>query len=133
MWHIHNGAEFQEQPDVEMVTAVNAEQKVSSYVLIELLQFTNHATVAPANFLKSQLFFRSLILNVLLSFIPLPPPTTNNMHVIKAFPVRRLLQNLHVTLANSELLQLTTQTPLTTSKSLELQVPVVCISTDFTR
>jgi hypothetical protein len=55
------------------------------------------------------------------------------MHVIKAFPVRRLLQSLHVTLANSELLQLTTQTPLTTSKSLELQVPVVRISTDFTR
>lgn len=73
VWHVHNGAEFQEQPNVEMVTAVNAEQKVSSYVLIELLQFTNHATVAPANFLKSQLFFRSLILNVLLSFIPLPP------------------------------------------------------------
>jgi hypothetical protein len=38
VWRIHNGEEFQEQPDVEMVTAVNAEQKVSSDVLIELLQ-----------------------------------------------------------------------------------------------
>ena len=44
VWHVHNGAEFQEQPNVEMVTAVNAEQKVSSNVLIELLQFTNHET-----------------------------------------------------------------------------------------
>jgi hypothetical protein len=35
VWHIHNGTEFQEQPNVEMVAAVNAERKVGSDVLIE--------------------------------------------------------------------------------------------------
>jgi hypothetical protein len=80
VWHIHNGAEFQEQPDVEMVTAVNAEQKVSSDVLIELLQFTNHETenLSARKFpQKSIVVLRSLILNILLSlvFLPLPQPT----------------------------------------------------------
>jgi hypothetical protein len=34
-----------------------------------------------------------------------------HVHLIEAFSLRRLLQSLHVTLMNSELLQSTTQTP----------------------
>ncbi len=51
-WHIHNGTEFQKQPNVEMVTAVNAEQKVGSDVLIESL-----IAVYKSSNRKSQLFF----------------------------------------------------------------------------
>lgn len=77
VWHVHNnGAEFQEQPNVEMVAAVNAEQKVSSNVLIELLQFTNHETenLSARKFSQKSIVFSFTHAECFAIICPFAPP-----------------------------------------------------------